>query len=212
MISSLSNWIELVSIATFEAKRRNPSGSCGEYQMVRFGSGGGPKVVERLQEAEAGLGHQRPAVVAHAADRFRHPGRVAGEQIVIFGRPQESDDAELDDEIVDDLLRLLLGQRAVGRGRARNRCRGRSRRGPATWPRHSAPSRWRDSRNKAIAPLLARLPDGNVEAIFGRHPSARRAPDLLAQLLAVADDLIVDHSWSSAAFSCCLRSISRSTP
>ena len=44
MISSLSNWIELVSIATFEAKRRNPSGSCGVYQMVRFGSGAGPRL------------------------------------------------------------------------------------------------------------------------------------------------------------------------
>ena len=44
MISSLSNWIELVSIATFAAKLRNPSGNCGEYQMVRFGSGAGPRL------------------------------------------------------------------------------------------------------------------------------------------------------------------------
>ena len=44
MISSLSNWIELVSIATFAAKRRKASGSRGEYQMVRFGSGAGPRL------------------------------------------------------------------------------------------------------------------------------------------------------------------------
>ena len=44
MISSLSNWIELVSIATLAAKRRKASGSRGEYQMVRFGSGAGPRL------------------------------------------------------------------------------------------------------------------------------------------------------------------------
>ena len=44
MISSLSNWIELVSIATFAAKSRNPSGNWGEYQIVRFGSGAGPRL------------------------------------------------------------------------------------------------------------------------------------------------------------------------
>ncbi len=44
MISSLSNWIELVSIATLAAKLRNPSGSRGEYQIVRFGSGAGPRL------------------------------------------------------------------------------------------------------------------------------------------------------------------------
>ena len=44
MISSLSNWIELVSIATFDENRRKPSGNCGEYQIVRFGSGAGPRL------------------------------------------------------------------------------------------------------------------------------------------------------------------------
>ena len=44
MISSLSNWIELVSIATLAEKRRNPCGSIGVYQMVRLGSGAGPRL------------------------------------------------------------------------------------------------------------------------------------------------------------------------
>ncbi len=44
MISSLSNWSELVSIATFAANRRKPSGSRAEYQMVRLGSGAGPRL------------------------------------------------------------------------------------------------------------------------------------------------------------------------
>ena len=58
------------------------------------------------------LGHERAAVVAHAADRFGDPCRIAGEQIVVLGRAQEPDDAELDDEVVDHLLRLLLGDRS----------------------------------------------------------------------------------------------------
>src|SRR5262249_62329625 len=44
MISSLSNWIELVSIATFEEKLRKAFGRRGEYQIVKFGSGAGPRL------------------------------------------------------------------------------------------------------------------------------------------------------------------------
>ena len=44
MISSLSNWSALVSIATLDANRRNPSGIRAEYQIVRFGSGAGPRL------------------------------------------------------------------------------------------------------------------------------------------------------------------------
>ena len=44
MISSLSNWSELVSIATLEANLRNPSGMRAEYQIVRLGSGAGPRL------------------------------------------------------------------------------------------------------------------------------------------------------------------------
>ena len=62
-----------------------------------------------MQEPEARLRHQRPPVVAHTPDGLRHPGRVAGEQLVILGRAQEAHDAELDDEVVDDFLGLLLG-------------------------------------------------------------------------------------------------------
>ena len=44
MISSLSNCSELVSMATRAANRLNPSGSRGEYQIVRLGSGAGPRL------------------------------------------------------------------------------------------------------------------------------------------------------------------------
>ena len=39
--------------------------------------------------------------------------RVAREQLVVLGGAQEAHDAELDDEIVDQLLRLRLGERAL---------------------------------------------------------------------------------------------------
>ena len=44
MISSLSNWIELVSMATLAVKFRKPLERRGEYQIVRFGSGAGPRL------------------------------------------------------------------------------------------------------------------------------------------------------------------------
>ena len=113
---------------------------------------------------------QRPPVVAHAADRFRHPGRVAREQIVIFGRAQETDDPQLDDEIIDDFLRLLFGQGAgsevafeidVEEGR-----HAAQRHGRAILLLHAGEI-------AEIEPLHGFLGglrrSGNVEAIFGGH-------------------------------------------
>ena len=34
--------------------------------------------------------------------------RIAGKQLVVFGCSQEADDAQLDDEVVDDFLRLFF--------------------------------------------------------------------------------------------------------
>ena len=110
--SSDSYWIALVSIEVLIAKRLKPSGRRGDQNTVRFGSGAGPEVVQRVQHAERALGDQRAAVLAHAADDFGHPDRIAREQLVVFRRAQEAHDAPLDDEVVDDLLRLRLGQRA----------------------------------------------------------------------------------------------------
>src|SRR5215475_15709090 len=44
MSESLSNCNALVSIATLAANLRKLSGNFGEYQMVRFGSGAGPRL------------------------------------------------------------------------------------------------------------------------------------------------------------------------
>ena len=54
-------------------------------------------------------------IVSNTGDRFRNPGGIAREEIVVFWRSQESNDPEFDDEIVDDLLRLLLGNGSTGK-------------------------------------------------------------------------------------------------
>ncbi len=69
-----------------------------------LGSGAGPEVGQRVQHAEAGARHERPAVEVHAADAFGRPVRIAAEQGVVFGRAQEADDAQLLHELVDQLL------------------------------------------------------------------------------------------------------------
>ena len=66
-----------------------------------------------MQDAEAGLGHQRAAVHAHAADGLRHPDGVAAEQLVILGGAQEAHDAQLHHEVVHDLLDFLFGDKPL---------------------------------------------------------------------------------------------------
>ena len=112
MRSSDSYWIALVSIEALIAKFLNPTGSRGDQNTVRLGSGAGSEVVQRLQHAEGALGDERAPVLAHAADHLGHPDRVAGEELVVLRRAQEAHDAPLDHEVVDDLLGLRLGQRA----------------------------------------------------------------------------------------------------
>ena len=132
MMSSLSNWMELVSMATLAAKRRKASGRRGEYQIGQVRFRRGTEIVESLKKAKARLGHERPAVVAHASNRFRHPGRVAREQFVVFRAAQEADNAQFDHEVVDDLLCLLLSECARGEIPLQSRCPGRSRCARAT--------------------------------------------------------------------------------
>ena len=79
---------------------------------VRFGSGAGPRLYRVCRIPERRPGDQRAAVLAHAADRLGHPGRVAGEQLVVLRGAQEPHDAQLDHQVVDQLLRLRLGEHA----------------------------------------------------------------------------------------------------
>ena len=174
--------------ANFRKSVRHPRGV--PDRQVRLGRR--PEVVERLQHPEAALRHERSAVVAHPADGFGHPRGVAGKQLVVLRRPQEPDDAELDDEVVDDFLRLLLGEPArlqialevdVEKRRAaaeRHRCpvlllhRGEI---AEVEPLHrfaGGPRRPRD-----VAPVAR-----------GHRLQFLQRPDLLGQFLAVADDLL----------------------
>jgi len=156
------------------ANRRKPSGRRGEYQTVRFGSGAGPRFL---------------------SDRLGHPRRIAGEQFVIFGRPQKSDDAQLDDEVVDHLLRLGLGDEARRQipfdvdVEKRGRPAQRHRRAvllldageiAEVQPLHGLAGRRRRFRD--------------VEAVAGGHlPQLFERADLFRQLFAVADDVVGRH-------------------
>jgi len=159
--------------------------------MVRLGSGARPQVVQGLEHAEAGPGHQRAAVVAHAADRFGDPGGIAGEQLVVLGGAQEAHDAELDDEVVDDLLGLALGEAA----RLEVALEVDVEEGGDAAQRHGGAVLLFHRRQISEVEPLHGLAGGagrgrDVEAVAGGHGlELLQGPPLLGELLAVADDL-----------------------
>ena len=67
----------------------------GAPQHGEVGLRRGPQVVQGVEHAEAGLGHQGPAVLAHAAHAFGDPHGVAAEQLVVFGGAQVPGHAQL---------------------------------------------------------------------------------------------------------------------
>ena len=69
-----------------------------------------PHGVQGMQVAEAVFSHQRAPVQPHAANHFRGPDRIAGEERVELRRAQEAHHADLHDEVVDQLLGLHLIQ------------------------------------------------------------------------------------------------------
>ena len=145
-----------------------------------------------MQEAEAGLGDEGTSVVPPPGNRFRHPRRIAREQIVILGRAKEADDAQLDDEIVDDFLCLFLGQRSIRKVALEVDVE----EGRDTAQRHGRAILFLHSGEVAeVEPLHgflggARGP-GDVEAVLRGHllQLAERA-GLLAELFTVPDDLV----------------------
>ncbi len=76
------------------------------------GLGGRTEVPEGLEHPERVPRDERAPVLAHAADRLGDPRRVAREELVVLGGAQEPHDPQLHDEVVDDLLRLALGDDA----------------------------------------------------------------------------------------------------
>ncbi len=154
--------------------------------------GGRAEVVQGLQVAERRPGDQGAAVRAHAADRLGDPGRVPGEQLVVLGGAQEADDPQLDDEVVDQLLGLLLGQESglqvalevdvqEGRGAAQ---------------RHGGAVLLLDRRQVGEVQPLDRLPAGAgrtgevVPVGRGHLLELAQGPDLLGEFLALADRLL----------------------
>src|SRR5262249_54022030 len=70
------------------------------------------EIIKRLQVTKTCLGHQRASIIAHAADRLSDPGGISCEELIVFRRSQKTDDTKLDYKIIDDLLCLLLSNRA----------------------------------------------------------------------------------------------------
>ena len=75
---------------------------------VRLGRGA--QVTQGLQKTEGGLGDQGASVFAEACIRPGCPVGIAREDLIVIDRAQEAGDAELDDQRVDDLLSLELGE------------------------------------------------------------------------------------------------------
>ena len=67
---------------------------------------------QRVEQTEGGLGYHRTAVVAEAGVGPGRPVRVAGEDRVVVLGAQEAHDAQLHDDVVDDLLGVGLGDLA----------------------------------------------------------------------------------------------------
>src|SRR5262249_31224737 len=47
-------------------------------------------------------------IVSHSSNRFGDPSWIAREEVVVLRSTKKANDAKLDDEVVDDLLRLLF--------------------------------------------------------------------------------------------------------
>ena len=82
-------------------------------QHGEVGLGSGAQVGEGVEVAEAVAGHQGAAVNAHAAQGLGDPGGIAAEQLVVLGGTQVTHQAQLDDELVNELLGPLLVQQAT---------------------------------------------------------------------------------------------------
>src|ERR1051325_4134478 len=156
---------------------------------------GWAQVVERLKEAKARPCHKGPPVVSHSGNRLCDPGGIAREKLVVLRRAQETNDAQLDNEVVNDLLRLSFRDRAPaqvarevdvkeGGGAAQ-----RHRRAVLLLDRREIPE---------VEPLhgfsraLGRK--GDVEAVSGGHllEFMKRA-NLLGQFLAFANHILGGH-------------------
>ena len=161
-----------------------------EHGHVRFR--GRPHVFQRMQETIVVLGDHRAAVHADAADLQRRPDRVAGEQRVVARNPGELDHAELHHHMVDQLLRLRLGDEAARQIALHIDIQER---GDAPHGHRRAVLRLDRGQIAEIQPLAGFLRVGrglaDVKAVGGGHRlHALERLDLLGDFLAQADDVL----------------------
>ena len=83
-----------------------------EHRQIRLR--GRPHVLERVEEAEVIARDHVATVHADARHLERRPDRVAREQLIIRWDAGELHHAELQRQVIDELLRLLLRQRPLG--------------------------------------------------------------------------------------------------
>ena len=65
-----------------------------------------------MEVTEGVLCYHRSAVNAHTAEGLSYPLRISGEEGVVLGSSCKTNETELHDEVVDELLSLLLGEDA----------------------------------------------------------------------------------------------------
>eukprot|EP00123_Amoebidium_parasiticum_P011590 comp20802_c0_seq2/m.27381 comp20802_c0_seq2/g.27381 ORF comp20802_c0_seq2/g.27381 comp20802_c0_seq2/m.27381 type:complete len:542 (+) comp20802_c0_seq2:380-2005(+) len=87
-----------------------PLGKVLGPQNGDVGLRGGPEVVEGLKETEGGLGDQWAPAGVGAGKGEGHPGRISGKQVVVFRSAQVAHKTQLDNKVVNHLLRLRLCQ------------------------------------------------------------------------------------------------------
>ena len=90
------------------AKALESLGQMNAPEHREVGLGRFSESIERVENSERGLGYERAMVLTHTANALGDPHRVSAEELVVFGRTKVSCRAELDNEIVDDLLRANL--------------------------------------------------------------------------------------------------------
>ena len=81
-----------------------------KHRQVGFGRRA--EIIQGMQITVRCLCHQRTAVNTLSAQRFCHPNRITGEQVVVFRSTQETDNTQFDNKLVDQFLCLFFRQLA----------------------------------------------------------------------------------------------------
>ena len=166
-----------------------------QHRQVRFRCRA--EVIKRVQVAETSLGHQRAAVHAHSAQRLRHPHGVTGKKVVVFRCAEETHDAELDNHLVHQFLRLFFRQFAfedilldINVEESRGTTDGHR---STVLVLHGGQIS-QINKLHGFARILCRT--GHIETIRGTHLlEILQRPDLFRHLLTVTNDFIIQFLY-----------------